>query len=71
MKLGDTLTDSITGFTGVAIARTEWLNGCVRWTLQSKELKDGKPIGPECFDEPQLRECDTRQRLQQNKRRNP
>lgn len=52
--LGDVLKDSITGFKGVAICRTEWLNGCLRVTLQPQDLKDGKPIEAQTFDVEQL-----------------
>ncbi len=41
--LGDLLKDRVTGFKGIVIATTEWLNGCVRLTLQPQGLnKDGK-----------------------------
>ena len=50
LKLGSLARDTITGFEGVIIARTEWLNGCVRVSLQPRELKDGKPIEAICFD---------------------
>ncbi len=51
MKLGDRVTDIYTGFTGIATARTEWLYGCARITIEPQELKDGKPIEAETFDE--------------------
>ncbi len=53
MKLGDNVTDSITGFAGIAVSRTEYLYGCVRLGVESCELKDGKPI-LEFFDERRL-----------------
>ena len=40
--LGKTYRDKISGYTGVVDAVTEWLNGCVRYTLSSKD-KDGCP----------------------------
>lgn len=53
--LGDTLRDHITGFEGVVIARTEWLNGCVRYDLQPPTLdKDGQPVKDVWFDEEQV-----------------
>lgn len=55
IKLGQTAMDTITGLEGVAIARTEWLYGCIRITIQPRELHDGKPVEPQCFDEAQLR----------------
>jgi hypothetical protein len=54
IKLGSRVTDRITGFTGIAIARTDWLTGCVRFGVQSEELHNGKPIGAEWFDEDAL-----------------
>jgi hypothetical protein len=53
--VGDIAKDTVTGFQGMAVARTEWLNGCVRITIQPQELKkDGGTIEPEHFDEQQL-----------------
>lgn len=54
IKLGDLARDTITGFTGVVVAETKWLHGCIRLTLQPKALKDGKPIDNVTFDLPQL-----------------
>lgn len=54
IKLRDKVRDTITGYTGIVIARTEWLNGCVRATIQAQELKDGKPIESQTFDVQQL-----------------
>ena len=54
MKLGDTLRDTITRFTGVAVSRHEYLNGCVRFALQPSKLADGKPIEAQIFDVEQL-----------------
>lgn len=54
MDVGQVLKDKITGFTGVAVAKTEWLNGCVRMTLQPREMREGKPIDSQTFDVEQL-----------------
>lgn len=54
VKLGDSVQDRMTGFKGVAVGVTEWLYGCRRIAVQSVELKDGKPIEPEWFDEQRL-----------------
>lgn len=54
LKFGDIAKDKITGFTGVVIARTMWINNCDRLTLQPREVKDGKPIACSSFDEPNL-----------------
>lgn len=55
LKLGDIVRDTITGFKGVVIARTDWLNGCVRMSVQPDRLdKEGKIKGAEVFDVEQL-----------------
>ena len=54
IKLGDTVKDTITGFTGVVVCDSKWLHGCRRLSVQPRELKDGKPIDIQSFDEPQL-----------------
>lgn len=55
IALGDRVKDRITGFQGIAVARTEWLYGCVRITVQpEKRDGDGKLLANETFDAPQL-----------------
>ena len=54
IKLGDRVKDSITGFKGIAIARSEWLNGCKRIEIQPEILKDGKIVEADWFDERQI-----------------
>jgi len=54
VKLGDRVRDKITGFEGVAVARTQYLNGCARIAVQSTVLKEGKPLDTEWFDEKQV-----------------
>ena len=52
IHLGDVARDTITGFEGVVVARTEWLTGCARLTLQPKVKKDGTLPDSMTFDEP-------------------
>ena len=53
--LGDVVKDWVTSFEGVIEARTQWLNGCVRYAVQPQKLaKEGKPIDSLWFDENQL-----------------
>lgn len=62
-SLGDRLSCILTGFSGVAIARIEYLNGCIQWQLQPEMLVKGPDCGrnqgakadPVWFDEQQLR----------------
>ncbi len=49
--LGSLVRDTITGFSGIAVGRTTWLYGCARITIEPTELRDGKPIEPQWFDE--------------------
>ena len=53
-ELGDILQDNVTGFKGACLARTEYFTECTHYGLQSQELKDGKPIEWEWFDETRL-----------------
>jgi hypothetical protein len=52
--LGDEVKDSITGFKGIVTARTQWLHGCNVYRVQPQDLKDGKRLEVDHFDEPQL-----------------
>ena len=54
IKLGQKVRDSITGMEGTAVARTEFLYGCVRIAVQTTELKGGTPVDAVYIDEPQL-----------------
>jgi hypothetical protein len=54
IALGDKVKDPITGVCGIVIARTIWMYGCVRITVQPQELKDGRPVENCTIDEPQL-----------------
>jgi hypothetical protein len=54
IALGDEAKDTVTGFTGIVMCRTEWINGCVRTSLQSRVLKDDKVTEMQTFDEMQL-----------------
>jgi len=53
-KLGMVLKDKITDFEGTAIAKVEYLNGCVRYEIQPRGLKDGNLIEATWIDESQL-----------------
>ena len=62
LAMGSTVTDSITGFSGVVIARCEYLNGCLQYEVQPQALHEGKPVEAKWLDEQRLTEgCDERQ----------
>lgn len=52
--LGQEVKDRVTGFKGIAIGRTTYLQGCNRILVQPKVNKDGELIVGESFDEPDL-----------------
>lgn len=54
IELGDRAKDTISGFTGIVVAITHWLNGCVRITLGAETLKDGCPVANYTCDEQQV-----------------
>ena len=55
IQLGDKIKDPVTGIIGIAVARTLWLHGCARITLQPQGAdKDKKPFESYTVDEPQL-----------------
>lgn len=53
MKLGNELKDIVSGVSGIAVARVEYLNGCVQFCIQPRAA-DGKR--PDCMyiDQQQL-----------------
>jgi len=52
--LGRRVKDSITGYEGVTVARTSWLYGCERITIQGDLDKNGKIPDTVTIDEEQL-----------------
>ena len=54
INLGDEVRDSVSGFTGIAVARTTWLHGCSRMGVDARAVHDGKPIDTFWFDESRL-----------------
>ena len=53
-QLGAKVQDRITGVQGVIVGRTQWLYGCIRYSVQPLELKDSRPVDQVGFDEDQL-----------------
>ena len=51
IKLGSKVRDNLTGFTGIATGRSEFQYGCARVLIEPQELKDGKPVEGQWFDE--------------------
>jgi len=55
VPLGTLMRDKVTGWTGIAIAKVTFLNGCVQYSLKPQNLdKDGKLIDSSTIDCQQL-----------------
>lgn len=54
VSLGDEVRDVISGFQGIAVARTDWIHGCIRINVQPAVDSEGKLPESVSFDEPQL-----------------
>lgn len=55
IMLGDTVKCVHTGFEGVAVARTEFINGCVQFLVAPKVGKDNKVTDEIGIDEGSLK----------------
>jgi len=55
IELGDEVQDKVTGFKGIAVVRSIYLQGCDRISVQSPVDKEGEIPEPQHFDDPQLK----------------
>jgi len=53
-ELTSELRDTISGLKGIAAARCQYMNGCLKYEIQPKGLKDGKIQDSYWIDEEQL-----------------
>jgi len=44
IELGDKVRCTLTGFTGTAVAKTEFINGCVQWSVLPRLRKKSKSL---------------------------
>lgn len=51
IQLGDTVRCKYSGFKGVAISRTEFINGCIQFGVLPKVKKDGEQLEDVGIDE--------------------
>jgi len=54
VSLGDKVMDKVSGLVGIAVSRTEYLNGCVQFGVQPKLKKGKTEITTWSVDEEQL-----------------
>jgi len=52
--LGESYKDLITGFTGIATAKIQYMTGCEQTAIKPRDLKDGKPMDEVWFDDQKL-----------------
>lgn len=52
INLGDKARDTVTGFEGICVCRSEFISGCTRIALQPVVGDDGKIPDQGHFDEP-------------------
>jgi hypothetical protein len=45
IKLGQKVRDMVTGFEGIAVARIEYLNGCIQYCVKPKSQNGEMPEG--------------------------
>lgn len=58
IELGSRVKDRVTGFTGVAVSRIVYLNGCVQYGVRPRVSSDNKIIDCEYIDVAQLEALD-------------
>ena len=54
IELGSKVRDRVTGFTGTATARVEYLNGCVQYCVKPRMSKKGEMPEGQYIDDKQL-----------------
>ena len=54
IKLGDKVRDKYSGFTGIAIAKTEYINGCIQYSVIPKVDKKNEETMAVDIDEGSL-----------------
>jgi hypothetical protein len=54
LLLGKVVRERITGLTGIVVTVSQWLTGCDTAGIQPQEIKDGKPVEIQWFDQTRL-----------------
>ena len=54
IKMGQRVTEKVSGYAGIVVAKTEWIYGCVRFAVQAEGLHEGNPREAQWFDEGEL-----------------
>ncbi len=67
IKLGDKVRCKHSGFTGIAVAKTEFINGCVQFNVLPKVKKHNEPIEDIGIDEDSLEVVITKKKKTKSK----
>lgn len=67
-ELGQKVKDIVTGLEGIVVGKTEWLNGCVRFAIQSRVNDKGGIPEQQWIDEQQAEIIDSNHILQSKKK---
>jgi len=67
IKLGDKVRCKHTGFTGIAVARTEFINGCIQWNVLPKGKDKSKMPEEICIDAQSLELVEPKPKPQQKR----
>lgn len=54
IALGQKVKDRVTGFTGIAVAKVEYLNGCIQFCVKPEMSEPGKMPDGQYIDDHQL-----------------
>jgi len=55
IELGDKVKDKVTGFIGIVVARTEFINGCIQYSVAPKVGKNNQFQEEMSIDEQSLK----------------
>ena len=69
IKLGDKVRCVHTGFTGTAVAKTEFINKCIQWNVLPKGEKKNKMPEEMCIDQGSLEVILTKKPVKKKKPR--
>lgn len=70
-ELGSTVTDKITGFTGIVTGRVEYISGCNQLLVTSRVGSDGAVKDPQWLDEQRCEVDTSKPKLVLNNQDNP
>lgn len=71
LELGMAGEDIVTGFKGIITARSQYLNGCIRYQIENKPKKQGEESKEYWYDEDRIKVTSNKKITLQNKTKTP